>query len=107
MSFWNMTNDIYRGNPCCGLSQILMVYNRSWHLPGDPKQVGTLIKKEGGCVDLAMDTLHLKYPLVLFGSEGYALTLLLLLLSPRVIVLCHCSSTMTKDHFLMIFYGTK
>ena len=25
--------------------------------------------KEGGCVDLSMDTLHLNYPLVLFGSE--------------------------------------
>ena len=33
--------------------------------------------KEGGCVDLSVDTLHLIYPLVLFGSEGSALTLLL------------------------------
>ena len=40
-----------------------------------------------------------KYPLVLFGSEGSALTLPLFLLLPRIIMLCHCSSTMTKDHF--------
>ena len=31
--------------------------------------------KEGVCVDLYRDNLHLKYPLVLFGSEGPALTL--------------------------------
>ena len=33
----------------------------------------TRIMKEGGCVDLSMDTMHLKDPLVLFGSEGSAL----------------------------------
>ena len=50
----------------------------------------------------------LKYSLVdLFGSEGSALTLPLFLLSPRIIMLCHCSSTITKDHFLMMCYGTK
>ena len=59
--------------------------------------------KEGGCVDLSMDTLHLKYPLVLSGSEGSALILPLFLLSPRIIMLCHCSPTMT----LLISYGTK
>ena len=40
--------------------------------------------KEGGCADLAMDTMHLKY-----------------------VMRCHCSSTMTKDHILITFYGTK
>ena len=48
----------------------LMVCSRSWHLPGNPKLVWhpAYLIKEGGCVDLSMDTLHLKYPLVLFGS---------------------------------------
>ena len=64
--------------------------------------------KEGGCVDLPMDTLHLKLLcLVLFGSKGSALSLPLFLLSPRIISLGHCSSTMTKGHFLLVFYGTK
>ena len=86
-----------------------MVCNRSWHLPGNPKLVWNSVRliKGGGCVDLSMDTLHLKYPLVLFGSEGSALTLPLFLLSHRMIMLCHCSSTMTKDHFLLTSYGTK
>ena len=57
-------------------------------------------------MDLSMDTLHLKYHLVLFGSEGSALTLSLFLLSPRIVMLCHCYSTMTKDHLLVIPYGT-
>ena len=42
--------------------------------------------------------------LVLFGSEGAALTLPLFLLS--LFMFCHCSSQMTKDHFLVISYGT-
>ena len=63
--------------------------------------------KEGGCVDLGMDTLHLKYVLVLFGSEGSALTLPFFLLSPRIILHRHCSSTMTEKHFLLISYATK
>ena len=42
--------------------------------------------------------------LVTFRSEGSALTLALFLLSPGIVMLCHCSSTMTKDHFLMILY---
>ena len=58
-------------------------------------------------MDLSMDSLHLKYPLVLFGSEGSALTLPPFLLSPRIFMLCHCSSKMTKDQFLIIFYGTE
>ena len=37
-----------------------------------------------------MDTMHLKPPLVLLGSEGSAITLPLFLLSPRIIMLCHC-----------------
>ena len=49
-----------------------MVCNRSWHLPGCPKLVWhpARLIKEGVCVDLSMDTLHLKYPLDLFGYEG-------------------------------------
>ena len=86
-----------------------MVCNRSWHLLGNPKLVWhpARLIKEGGCEDLFMDTLHLKDPLVLFGSKGSALTLPLFLLSPRIIMLCHCSSTMTTDHFLLTSYGTK
>ena len=45
---------------------------------------------------------------VSLGRPGHAaLTLPLSLLSPRIIMLCHCSSTMATDHFLMICYGTK
>ena len=57
--------------------------------------------KERGCGDLSMVTLHLKYPLVLFGSESSALTLPRFLLSLTIIMLCLCSSAMTKDHFLL------
>ena len=62
----------------------LMVSNRSW--PARPVELKVVLSparliKEGGCVDLSMDTLHLRYPLVLFGSKGSAL------LSPRMIVL--------------------
>ena len=62
----------------------IMVCNRNWHLSGNTKPVWHTARliKEGGCVDLFMDTLHLKDPMVLFGSEGSALTLPLLLLSP-------------------------
>ena len=85
-----------------------MVCNRSWHLPGNPNLVWhpACLPKEGGCVDLSMNALHPKDPLILFGSEGSALTLPHFLLSPRIIMLCHCSSTMTTDHFLLISYGT-
>ena len=48
-----------------------------------------------------MDTMHLKGPLVLFGSEGSDLTLPLLLRSLRIIILCHCTSTKTNDHCLV------
>ena len=64
------------------------------------------IIKEGGCVDLSLDTMHLKDPLVFFRSRASALTLLLVLLSSRIIMLCHCSAPMTKD-YLVILYGTK
>ena len=74
-------------------------YELAWHPPR--------LINEGGRVDLSLDTLHLKYPWVLFGSEGSALTLPLFLLSPRIIMLCHCSSTMKKDHLLLIYHGTK
>ena len=82
---------------------------RSWHLPGNPKLVWhpACILKEWGCMDLSKDTLHLKYPLVLFGYEGSALTLPLFLLSPRIIMLCHWSSTMTEDYSLIVSHGTK
>ena len=75
------------------------------HLPGNPKMVDTpdRLIKEGRCVYLSMDTLHLKYPMVLFGSEGSALTIHLFLLSLRIILLCHCSSTMAQYHFLYNF----
>ena len=36
-------------------------------------------------MDLSMDTLHLKYPLLLFGFEGSALTLPLFLISLRIL----------------------
>ena len=87
----------------------LMVCNRSWHLPGNRKLVWhpTRLITELGCVNLSMDTLHLSYTLVLFWSEGSTLTPTLVLLSPRINMLCHCSPTMTKDHFLLISYGTK
>ena len=80
-----------------------MVCNRTWHLLRNPKLMchpDRFIKEEG-CVDLSMDTLHLKYPLVLFGSEEFV-TLSLFLLSPKIIMLCDCSSTMTKDQILLI-----
>ena len=52
-------------------------------------------------MDLSID------PLVPFGSEYFALPIPLFLLSPRIITLCCSSSAMTKDHFFVIFYGTK
>ena len=61
--------------------------------------------KEGGCVDLSMNTLHLKYPFYLFGCDGPVLTLPLCLLSPRRVMLCR-SLAMTMYHFLVIFYAT-
>ena len=83
--------------------------NRSWHLPVNPKLVlhPVPLTKERVCVDLSMDTMRLKDPLVLFGSEGSSLTRPLFLLSPRIIMLGHCSSTVTKDHFLVLCHDTK
>ena len=83
--------------------------DRSWHLPENSKLVlhPARLIKEGGCVYLSMDAMHLKDPLVLFGSEGPVLTLTLFLLSFRIMMLFHFSSTMTKYHFLVIFPGTK
>ena len=57
-------------------------------------------------VDLSMDTMLLKYTLVLLGSEGSNLTLPHFLLSATKIRLCHCFSTITKEHSLEICYGT-
>ena len=56
---------------------------------------------------MSMDTLYLKYLLLFFGPEGFTLTLSLFLLLLRITMLCHCSSTTTKEHFLIIFDGTK
>ena len=58
-------------------------------------------------MDLSMDTMHLKDPLVLFGYEDSALTLPLFHLSPRIIMLCYCSSIMAKDYILVSFHDTK
>ena len=55
----------------------------------------------------SMDTMHLKDPLVLFGSEGTALTLPRFLLSLGINMLWHCSSTVTEDYFFIMVYGTK
>ena len=76
---------------------------------GNPKLVWhpARLIKEGGCVDLLMDTRHLKYPFVICGSEASALTLPLCLRSPSIISIFHCYSTMTKGHFLEISYGSK
>ena len=80
-----------------------MVCNRSWYLPGTLVWHPARIIKEGGYVDLSMDTMHLKDILALIRSEGSALTLPL---SLTIVMLCHCSSTITKDHFLIISFGT-
>ena len=53
-----------------------------------------------------MDTMHLKENLVLVGFEGSALTLTLII-SLKIIILCNCSSAMTKDYCLVIFHGTE
>ena len=86
-----------------------MLCNSSWQLLRNPKLVWhpARLIKEGECVDLPMDTLHLKYPFAICGSEGSALTLPLFLRSPSIISIFHCYSTMTKDHFLVISYGSK
>ena len=42
-------------------------------------------------MDLFIDTMHIKDPFVLFGSEGSAISLPLNLLSSRIIAHCHCS----------------
>ena len=52
-------------------------------------------------MDMSMDTMLQKDPLVLFGSEGSVLTLPRFLLSLRIIMRCHCSLTVAKDHFLV------
>ena len=65
----------------------------------------TRLIKEWECVDLSMDTLHLTYPLVLFGSEGsYS----------HSFFFCHLEKyafssffNNAKDHFLLISYDTK
>ena len=56
-------------------------------------------------MDLSVDTMHLKDLMVFFGLEGNSLSLFLL--SPRINMLCHCSSTMTKDRVWKELYGTQ
>ena len=85
--------------------------NRSWHLPGNLKLVlyPARLINERGCADLSVDTMHLKDPLVLFGSEGSALTFTLppFLLSLRVIMLYHFFFNNDIEPLLVIVYGTK
>ena len=47
-------------------NQCSVVCSRDLHLPGNPKMVWHPyhFKKEGRCVDLSMDTIHIKDPLV-------------------------------------------
>ena len=47
-----------------------------------------------------MDTIHLKYPLILFGSEGSALFFLFFFFHIELICFVIFSSTITMDHFL-------
>ena len=86
-----------------------MICNRSWHLPGNPLPVWhpARLIKERGCVDLSVDTMYLKDPMVHFGFEGYTLFLSLFFLSPIISMLCHCTSTVRKDHFSENLYGLK
>ena len=80
--------------------------NRSWHLPGNPKPVfhPACLIKEAGCVDLSMNTMHIKDPLVVLGYEGSIPPLPHFLISSRIIMLC---LTITKYYFLVISHGTK
>ena len=55
---------------------------------------------------VSTDTMHLKDHLVLFGTIGSALTHIFLL-SSRIMMLSHCSSTTKENHFLVISYDTK
>ena len=92
---------VARGTPFLACS---MVCNGRWHLLGNPKLVWhpARLIKEWGCVDLSVDTMHLKDPLILFRFEGSALSLSLFLplfrFSHRINILGHYP-TMTKDHF--------
>ena len=63
-----------------------IVCNRDWHLPGNPKLAWhpARLITEWGCVELSMDTMHLKDPLVLFEFDGSALSLPLFLLLPAL-----------------------
>ena len=78
-----------------------MVCNSSWHIPGNPKLVWQRARliKEWGCVNLSIDTMHLKDHLVLLGLEGSAISFRLFLRSHRINMLCHCSSTMANHFF--------
>ena len=74
---------LHKGNT---LLACWMVSNRGCSLQGNPKLVWhpACLMKEGAYVNLCLDTMHLKYPLVLFGFEVSALSLPLFLLSPRI-----------------------
>ena len=78
-----------------------MVCNGSWHLPGSPKLVWhpARLIKEGGCVDLSVDTMHLKDPLILFLDLKALLFLFVFFFFHILNNLCHCFSPITTDHF--------
>ena len=63
----------------CYHSLNYMVISLLWHLGGNPNLVWNpaRLMKEGGCVDLSVDTMHIKDPMVLFGFEGFSLSLFL------------------------------
>ena len=91
MAMPSLRCDIYTptgGGPTCWRTlqeAHLMVCNTSWHVPGCIWCISLLALYKKGDVDLSMDTLHLKYPFVLFGFEGSAFTLPLFLYSLRIV----------------------
>ena len=72
----NRLEKLTAGTPRKGHTQL--VCNSDWQLPGKPRLVwhNACLITEGACVDLSMDIMHLKDPLVLFGCEGSALKVL-------------------------------
>ena len=97
-----------------GFILTLLYLSTSWLAHWCAIGVGTSPETLGWCgtllatyIYLCIDTMHLKYRLVLFGYVSSTLTLPPFLLSFRSIMLCRCSSIMTKNHFLVIFSGTK
>ena len=81
--------------------------NRSRDLPGNRKQecLPTHSITEGECTDLSVDTMHINNPSVLFEFNCSAVSRFPL--PYRIIVLCHYSLTLTKNHFLAKLNGAK